>query len=49
MNAPAKQQVIKTDWNLANAFTFTRFALAPVCAILFLQQTYWGVCSCQGL
>lgn len=30
-------------WTLANTFTFARFALAPVCAVLFLQQTYWGV------
>lgn len=30
-------------WTLANAFTFARFALAPVCAWFYLQQTYWGV------
>lgn len=30
-------------WTLANVFTFTRFALAPVCAWLFMQGTYWGV------
>jgi CDP-diacylglycerol--glycerol-3-phosphate 3-phosphatidyltransferase len=30
-------------WTLANVFTFARFALAPVCAIFFMQGTYWGV------
>jgi CDP-diacylglycerol---glycerol-3-phosphate 3-phosphatidyltransferase len=29
-------------WTLANVFTFARFGLAPVCAVLFLQQTHWG-------
>jgi CDP-diacylglycerol--glycerol-3-phosphate 3-phosphatidyltransferase len=43
MSVMAIQQSAPRFWNLANVFTFTRFALAPVCAILFLQQTYWGV------
>lgn len=30
-------------WTLANVFTFARFAFAPVCAVLFVQQTWWGV------
>ena len=30
-------------WTLANVFTFARFALAPVCAIFYLQETHWGV------
>ncbi len=30
-------------WTLANIFTFARFVFAPVCAILFLQETWWGV------
>jgi len=30
-------------WNLANIFTFARFALAPFCAAFFLTDTYWGL------
>lgn len=30
-------------WTLANVFTFARFAFAPVCAWLFLTETYWGI------
>lgn len=30
-------------WNIANIFTFMRFALALPCAILFLQREYWAV------
>ena len=30
-------------WTLANVFTFARFAFAPICAWLFLTDTYWGV------
>jgi len=29
-------------WTLANVFTFARFALAPVCAFFFLQNSHWG-------
>lgn len=32
-----------TFWTLANVFTFARFAFAPVCAALFLTDTYWGL------
>ncbi len=30
-------------WTLANTFTFARFALAPVCAFFFMQETLWGI------
>jgi CDP-diacylglycerol---glycerol-3-phosphate 3-phosphatidyltransferase len=29
-------------WTLANVFTFARFGLAPVCAVMFLQESHWG-------
>lgn len=41
MNEAATARV--SFWTLANVFTFARFALAPVCAFFFLQETYWGL------
>jgi CDP-diacylglycerol--glycerol-3-phosphate 3-phosphatidyltransferase len=42
MNGAAIQREIPSFLTLANAFTFARFALAPVCAYFFLQQTLTG-------
>jgi CDP-diacylglycerol--glycerol-3-phosphate 3-phosphatidyltransferase len=43
MSSIVAEPVSLRFWTLANVFTFTRFLCAPICAALFLTDSYWGV------